>query len=89
MRARTEFFENEMLSLRWRGPRRVVSTVSDNMYSVEDFPNNLTEDLPLSRFKLYEDSESNAQNILSYVIQSEARTLVHQLMALVDTNGNT
>lgn len=37
--AREDFTAGEKLSLRWRGPRRVVKTINDYVFQVEDLHN--------------------------------------------------
>lgn len=85
--AREEFFENEKLCLRWRGPRRVLKALSDYVFKVEDLRNGETEDVHGTRLKYYADNSLDTRVILSHVLASETGMPVSRLMKLVDDSG--
>lgn len=85
--AREDFFENEKLCLRWRGPRRVIKALNDYVFKVEDLRNGETEDIHGTRLKFYADDSLDARVILSHVLASETGMPVSRLIKLVDDDG--
>lgn len=85
--AREDFFKNEKLCLRWRGPRRVIKALNDYVFKVEDLRNGETEDIHGTRLKYYADDSLDTRVILSHVLASETGMPVSRLMKLVDENG--
>lgn len=85
--ARDDFMAGKKLSLRWRGPHRVVSSIIDHVYQVEDLRNGAFEDVHGSRLKFYEDPSLNHEAIMSHVVASETGMSVHRLMRLVDSDN--
>ena len=84
--AREDFGPSEKLSLRWRGPRRIVAVISDYIYSVEDLGNNTTEDVHVCRLRFYHDSSLEKAAIMSHVLYSETGMPVSRLIGLHDTD---
>lgn len=84
MVARDDFSASEKLSLRWRGPLRVVRLINDYVYAVEDMRNEDIGDVHVSRLKFYHDSSLDTKAILSHLISSETGMVVQRLMSLVD-----
>lgn len=84
--AREDFTAGEKLSLRWRGPRRVVKALSNYVFEVEDLRNGQCESIHGSRLKFYRDSSLNTEAIMSHVLQSETGMEVQRLMELIDSN---
>lgn len=86
--ASADFHAGDKLELRWRGPRRVVKAVSDYIYTCEDLPNGVHEDVHISRLKFYHDAELDSEEVMSHVLASERGMTVARLMGLGDTpNG--
>jgi hypothetical protein len=54
--AKREFQVGEKLSLRWRGPRRVVNTLSDHVFEIEDLHTGVVTPEHASRLRFYADS---------------------------------
>ena len=54
--AKREFRGGEKLSLRWRGPYRVVSTLSEHLYDVEDLLTKAVSSIHSSRLRFYHDA---------------------------------
>lgn len=84
--ARDDFTAGEKLSLRWRGPRRVVCSLNDHVYQVEDLRNGEVEDVHCTRLKFYHDPSLDTEAIMSHAISSETGMPVQRLMQLVDTD---
>lgn len=84
--ARDDFTAGEKLSLRWRGPRRVVKAVSDYVFQVEDLRNGQLQEVHGTRLKFYRDSSLNTEAVMSHVVASETGMPVQRLMRLVDTD---
>lgn len=83
--AREEFASGEKLALRWRGPRRVVRSVNEYVYQVEDLRNGLTEDVHITRLKFYHDASLDCDAIMPHVLSSETGMEVQRLMRLFDS----
>lgn len=83
--AREDFSSGEKLSLRWRGPRRVVRAINNFVFQVEDLRTGDMDDIHVSRLKFYHDSALDTEVIISHVVQSETGMIVHRLHKLVDT----
>lgn len=84
--ARDDFTAGEKLSLRWRGPRRVIKALSDYVYQVEDLRNGLLENVHGSRLKFYHDASLDTKAIMSHVVASETGMPVQRLMRLVESD---
>lgn len=84
--ARDDFTAGEKLSLRWRGPRRVIRSINDHVYQVEDLRNGQVEDVHCTRLKFYHDPSLDTEAIMSHVISSETGMPVQRLMRLVDSD---
>lgn len=84
--ARQDFTAEEKLSLRWRGPRRVVKSLNDYVYQVEDLRNGIIEDVHGSLLKFYHDPSLDTERIMSHVLSSETGMQVQRLMRLVETD---
>jgi len=82
--AREDFHAGEKLALRWRGPRRIIKTLSDYVYQVEDLRNGQVEDIHACRLKYYRDNSLDQVAIMPHVLQSETGMPVARLMRLVD-----
>lgn len=85
--AREEFFEGWKLCLRWRGPRRVRTALSDYVFKVEDFRNGKCDDIHGSRLKFYSDASLEEKLVLSHVLSSETGIRVSRLLNLCEDNG--
>ena len=85
--AREDFTAGEKLSLRWRGPRRVIKAINDYVYQVEDLRNGELQDVHVTRLKFYHDDSLNEEAILSHVVHSETGMVVHRLKKLVEVDG--
>lgn len=83
--ARADFTAGEKLSLRWRGPHRVLKAVNYYFYQVEDLRNGVVQDTHASRMKFYRDASLDAEAIMSHVVSSETGMEVQRLLGLVDT----
>ena len=85
---REDFAAGEKLSLRWRGPRRIVSCNSEYVFDVEDLRNGNVESVHGTRLKFYADSSLDTDAILSHAVSSETGMAVQRLMELIDdTDG--
>lgn len=78
--ARTEFPSGEKISLRWRGPRRILRPISDYVYLVEDLRNGELSEVHISRLKFYRDADLDSESVMSHVRQSETGMPVRRLM---------
>lgn len=58
--APSEFSPDEKLSLRWRGPRRILQPIFNYVYLVEDLRNGEPSKLHISRVKFYRDADLNS-----------------------------
>ena len=85
--ARDEFFEDEKLCLRWRGPRRIVKCLNDHVFKVEDLRNGAVSDVHASRLKYYSDESVDQKAVLSHVLSSETGMVVGRLLRLVKTDN--
>ena len=83
--AREDFFADEKLALRWRGPRRVIKALSEYVFQVEDLRNGSTEDVHGSRLKFYRDFLLTSEVTFSNVLSSETVMPVGRLMRPADT----
>lgn len=83
--ARDEFHAGKKLSLRWRGPRRVIRAVSDFVNQVEDLRNGTAEYYHTTRSKFYHDKDLDKEAILSHAFTSETGMQVQHLLKIVDT----
>jgi hypothetical protein len=54
--AKRDLHSGDKLTLRWRGPHRVVGTISDHVYDVEDFLTGKITPVHASRLRLYSDA---------------------------------
>lgn len=84
--ARSDFRSGEKLSLRWRGPKRVVKAVNDYIYQVEDLRDGTLEEAHISSLTSYQDPSLDTEAIMSHVITSETGMVVKRLLKLVDTD---
>lgn len=80
--ARSDFHTGEKLALGWRGLRRVVGTVSDSIYAVEDLRNAGKEDVPIKRLKFSSNQDLDEEAVMTHVLSSETGLPVHHLMQL-------
>ena len=85
--AREDFHAGEKLALRWRGPRRIVKSLSDYVFEVEDLRNGQIEQAHGSRLKYYSDASLNVEAILPHVLASETGMPVARLLELVEKEG--
>lgn len=83
--AREDFTAGEKLSLRWRGPRRIVTALNNYVYQVEDLRNGRVQDVHASRLKFYHDESLNVEAIMPHVLASETGMDVQRLMWLMET----
>ena len=83
--AREDFFAGEKLTVRWRGPRRIIKALNDYVFQVEDLRNGRLEDVHGRRLKFYRDGSLNQKVILSHVLSSETGMPVARLLRLKDT----
>ena len=82
--AKEDLSAGEKLTLRWRGPPRVLKPVSDYVYTVEDLRNGLGYDIHGTRLKFYRDRSLDTRVVMSHVLSSETRMPVARLMRLID-----
>jgi hypothetical protein len=77
--AKRDFHLGDKLTLRWRGPRRVVGALSDQVLEVEDLLSGSTNTVHSSRLRYYQDAslyvtaellEQVAHNEQGYAVQS-------------------
>jgi hypothetical protein len=54
--AKRDFHLGDKLTLRWRGPRRVVGALSDHVFEVEDLLSGSTNTVHSSRLRYYQDA---------------------------------
>jgi hypothetical protein len=54
--AKRDFHSGDKLTLRWRGPHRVVGTISDHVYDVEDLLTGKITPVHASRLRFYSDA---------------------------------
>lgn len=66
--AREDFHAGEKLCLRWRGLRRVVRTVNDYVYQMEDVCNGAIDDVHVSRLRFYHETLLDCEAIMSHVL---------------------
>ena len=85
--AREQFFACENPALRWCRPRRVVKSLSDYVFQVEDLRNSSLVDVLGIRLKFYSDSGSDTCAVLLHVLSSETAMPVARLMKLADDSG--
>ena len=85
--ARDDLTAGEKLSLRWRGPRRIIKAINDYVYQVEDLRNGELQDVHITRLKFYHDKYLNTEAIMSHVVTSETGMVVQRLMRLVEDDG--
>lgn len=84
--ARDAFTAGEKLSLRWRGPRRVVKAINDYVFQIEDLRTGSLQDIHESRLKFYHDASLDKTAIMSHVLSSETGMEVQRLMPIVETD---
>jgi Integrase core domain/Chromo (CHRromatin Organisation MOdifier) domain len=53
--ARRDHHAGDKLTLRWRGPQRIVGTLSDHVYEVQDLVNDGITSVHISRLRFYHD----------------------------------
>jgi hypothetical protein len=53
--ARRETNSGEKLTLRWRGPKRIVATLSDHVYEVQDLGSGIITPVHCTRLRYYHD----------------------------------
>lgn len=80
--AKDDVSKGEKLSLKRRGPRRVLKAQSEWIYEVEDLRNNLKECIHASRLRLYSDANLNQEAIMPHILYSETGMPVSRLMKL-------
>lgn len=84
--AREDFTAGEKLSLRWRGPRRVVKALTEYVFQVEDLRTGLVEDAHGSRLRFYHDKTLDNEAIMPHVLASETGMPVQRLLRFEDTD---
>lgn len=62
--ARNDFTAKEKLSLRWRGPRRIIKAINDYVYQVEDLRSGELQDVHATRLKFYHDRSLGSEDTL-------------------------
>jgi Chromo (CHRromatin Organisation MOdifier) domain len=81
--AKREFQAGEKLSLRWRGPRRVVNTLSNHVFEIEDMHTGVVTPEHASRLRFYADSalDVNAE-LLAHIAHNNMGYAVRALCGL-------
>jgi hypothetical protein len=70
--AKREFAAGDKLTVRWRGPRCVVSVISEFVYAVEDLLTGVISAVHSSRLRFYSDSSLNVcADLLEQVAHNE------------------
>jgi Chromo (CHRromatin Organisation MOdifier) domain len=70
--AKREFHAGEKLTLRWRGPRRIISALSDHVYEVQDLENGRIATVHSSRIRFYHDPSLNVTaDLLQHIANTE------------------
>lgn len=85
--ARNEFFEDEKLCLRSRGPRRIVKAHNNYVCDVEYLYCGNIDPVHGSRLKYYSDSSLDKKVIMSHVLSSETGMPVAGLMKLAKVDN--
>jgi hypothetical protein len=81
--ARREQRMGEKLSLRWRGPKRIVGTLSDHVYEVQDLATNAVAPVHSTRIRFYQDSSLDVTaDLLAQIAHKNSGYDVHSLSAL-------
>ena len=81
--AKREFLKGEKLTLRWRGPRRVVRVLSEFLFEVEDIRDGTITTVHSSRIRLYQDSKLNkTDDLVEHVAHTEEGFVVDKLQDL-------
>lgn len=76
------FINGEKISLRWRGLRRIVNSVSNFIYKVEDLRKGTQDDIHIFQLKFYRDKDLNSKALMSHVLTSETGMTVSRLLLL-------
>lgn len=70
--AKREFMMGEKLSLRWRGPKRIVGILSDYVFDVEDLRNGKVGPVHAQRLRFYHDASLNVTaELIEHVAHNE------------------
>eukprot|EP00918_Siedleckia_nematoides_P078898 GHVU01172719.1.p1 GENE.GHVU01172719.1~~GHVU01172719.1.p1 ORF type:complete len:485 (+),score=86.62 GHVU01172719.1:34-1455(+) len=86
--ARAQHKEGEKLSVRWKGPMRIITTVSDFIYTVEDLVDHHKRDVHISRMKKYCDAARGKEElILPYAKAHADQYWVRELGPVVEDHG--
>lgn len=85
--ARQNFFKGEKLALRGREPRRVVKTVSNYVYNVEDLRNGSCSDVHARHLRFFADCSLDQEAAMSHAVRSETGMPVSKLLRLFKKVG--
>jgi hypothetical protein len=81
--AKRDFHLGEKLALRWRGPRRILSTLSDHVFEVEDLNTGTVTAKHDSRLRFYADASLDVTaDLLSHIAHNNQGYDVRALMDL-------
>jgi RNase H-like domain found in reverse transcriptase/Integrase zinc binding domain/Integrase core domain len=81
--AKREFASGEKLTVRWRGPRRILQPLSDLVFLVEDLRDGTCEEVHATRLKFYHDASLDVTDeLLSQLVHNEQGYVVHSLQDL-------
>lgn len=78
--AREDFSAGENFSLRWRGTRRIVRSVNDYVYKVEDLCDCLIEEVHATRLKFYHDQSLDVEAVMPHGLSSRTGMKVQLMM---------
>lgn len=81
---RTKLSPCKKLSLRWRGPRRILKTIYDYLYLVENLRTGEPSEVHTSTLKLYRGPELDSKAIMSHVLQSKTDITNGRVINLVE-----
>jgi RNase H-like domain found in reverse transcriptase/Reverse transcriptase (RNA-dependent DNA polymerase)/Integrase core domain/Integrase zinc binding domain/Chromo (CHRromatin Organisation MOdifier) domain len=74
------FHTNEKLTLRWRGPRRVVGTLSDYVFEVQDLETEQVASVHASRLRYYHDPSLNITvDLLAHIAHNEQGYVIKEI----------
>lgn len=66
--SREDFSVNEKLSLCWRGPRRIIKSLSNFISEVENLRTGQVDEAHIDRLKYYHDGSLDQEFITSHLI---------------------
>lgn len=83
--SRQDMHKNEKLSLRWTGPRMIIRSISQYIYTVRDLHNDTLEDIHACRLKFFSNDQLNKSVIMSHILYSETGMEVQRLLKIIDS----